>query len=47
MAFWQGSVLLYCEERFCTIKGHDETMEVIAAIEAGQTWRPEEQRKAA
>lgn len=44
---WLGSVLLYCEESFRAIKGHDGIMEVVAAIEAEQTGQPEEQRKAA
>lgn len=44
---WLGSVLLYCEESFRTIKGHDGIREVVAAIEAEQTEQSEEKKKAA
>jgi transposase-like protein len=44
---WLGSVLLYCEESFRTIKGYDGIIEVVAAIEAEQTVQPEEKKKAA
>jgi len=44
---WLGSVLLYAEENFKTIKGYGEIQEVVAAIEAEQDGRSEEERMAA
>ena len=44
---WLGSVLLYCETQFRTIKGYQEIMEVVSAMEAEQEEPLEEKRKAA
>lgn len=44
---WLGSVLLYCEESFRTIKGYADIMEVVTAIEGEQTEQLEEYRMAA
>lgn len=44
---WLGSVLLYCEESFRTIKGHEEIRAVVSAIEAEQGSTSETMRKAA
>jgi transposase-like protein len=44
---WLGSVLLYCEKSFRTIKGYAEIMEVVTAIEEEQTEQLEEHRMAA
>jgi transposase-like protein len=44
---WLGSVLLYCETEFRTIKGYQEIIEVVSAIEAEQEEPLEEKRRAA
>ena len=44
---WLGSVLLYCERSFRTIKGYADIMEVVTAIEEEQTEQLEEYRMAA
>lgn len=43
---WLGSVLLYCEEQFRTIKGHQEILAVVSAIEAEQAGNAEAMRVA-
>ena len=44
---WLGSALLYCEGNLRTIKGYMEIQQVVAAIEAEQDGRSEEERMVA
>jgi transposase-like protein len=44
---WLGSVLLHCEAQFRAIKGHEEIMEVVSAIDAEQNKQPEEKMRVA